>query len=33
MLSVDTLPELLDHTFFRQPAGWPAWQGSSPLLR
>ncbi len=32
LLSVDTLPELRDHTFFRQPSGWPNLADLHPVV-
>lgn len=31
-LSVETLPELRDHTFFRQPEGWPVLSDRYPVV-
>jgi len=31
-LSLDTFPELIDHTFFRQPAGWPVVSDRHPVV-
>jgi malonyl CoA-acyl carrier protein transacylase/phosphopantetheinyl transferase len=31
-LSVDTHPELVDHTFFRQPPGWPVLSDRHPVV-
>jgi acyl transferase domain-containing protein len=31
-LSIETLPELLDHTFVRQPVGWPTLSDRQPVV-
>jgi phosphopantetheinyl transferase len=32
LLSIETYPELRDHTFFRQPAGWPTLSDLHPVV-